>query len=92
MNDALNAIIHCERLETEIYGAWGWVGGNSFKHNAVLKKTGYKFGDKKNVGIFRPDDWQSKSRATFSMDEIRDTYGSAKPARSSRNAFTNDNG
>jgi|TARA_Y100001970_G_C14000084_1_gene732889 hypothetical protein len=92
LNDALNAIIHCARLDTEIYGAWVWVGGNSFKHNAVLKKTGYKFGNKKKRWYFRPDDWQSKGRGTFGMDEIGDTYGSEKPARPSRHAFTNDIG
>ncbi len=69
-----------------------WVCGNSFKHNAVLIKTGFKLAYKKKRWYFRPDDWQSKGRGTFSMDEIRDTYGSAKPARPSRNAFTNDIG
>lgn len=92
LNDALNAIIHCEGLEIEICGAWVWVGGNSFKHKAVLKKAGFKFASKKKRWYFRPDDWQSKGRGTFSMDEIRDTYGSAKPARPSRQVITNGNG
>ena len=69
-----------------------WVCGNSFKHNAVLKQTGYNFGDKKKCWYFRPDNWQSKGRGTFSMDVIGDTYGNEKPARPSRDAFTNDIG
>lgn len=79
LNAALNNIIHLEGLNIEICGAWLWVSGETFKHKTILKETGFKFASKKKSWYFRPENWKSASRGSYSMDDIRKTYGSTAP-------------
>jgi curved DNA-binding protein CbpA len=88
LNTALNAIIDLEGLVIEICGAWSWVTGDTYKHKAVLKETGFKFASKKKSWYFRPENWKSTSRGAFSMDDIRNQYGSAAPRRASHKILT----
>lgn len=87
VNDALNAVFGLDGLEIEICGAWVWVGGNTFKHKAVLKEAGYKYASKKKSWYFRPEDWHSSSRGSYSMEDIRGKYGSSKPSKPKREAL-----
>ncbi|MGH1404355.1 MAG: J domain-containing protein [Alphaproteobacteria bacterium] len=79
VNEALNKIINLDGLEIEVCGAWVWVSGETYTHKAILKEAGFKFASKKKSWYFRPEDWSSFSRGSYSMDYIRDKYGSAKP-------------
>ena len=88
LNAALNAIFDLEGLTLEICGAWLWVTGETFKHKLVLKETGFKFASKKKSWYFRPENWKSASRGSFSMEEIRDTYGSTQPVKPTRRSLT----
>lgn len=90
LNEALNAVIHLDGLEIEVCGAWVWVSGETFKHKAALKEAGFKFAPKKKSWYFRPADWQSASRGTFTMDDIRSKYGSAKPDRPTRRTLEDE--
>jgi hypothetical protein len=47
----------------------------------------FKYASKKKSWYFRPDDWNSSSCGAYSMDDIRDKYGSAKPSKPSREAL-----
>jgi hypothetical protein len=84
VNDALNAIIALAGLEIEICGAWVWVGGQTFTHREALKTAHFRYASKKKRWYFRPEDWRSSSRGQYSMDDIREKYGSVKPARKER--------
>lgn len=78
VNEALRAIVSLG-LEVEICGAWVWVGGNTFPHRRTLKAAGFIFASKKRRWYFRPENWRSSSRGSFTMDEIRHKYGSRRP-------------
>ena len=84
LNDALNAIIALDGLEIEVCGAWVWVGGNTRTHRQPLKAAGFFYASKKQRWYFRPENWRSSSRGQYSMDDIRDKYGSARPDRPRR--------
>ena len=79
LNDALNAIIALDGLEIEVCGAWVWVGGNTRTHRQPLKAAGFYYASKKQRWYFRPEGWRSFSRGNYSMDEIRERYGSEAP-------------
>lgn len=83
INGALNAIFDLEGLIIEVCGAWLWVSGDTFKYKTTLKETGFKFASKKKSWYFHPENWKSTSRGAFSMDDIRNQYGSAAPRRAS---------
>lgn len=81
VSEALNAILNLAGLEIEICGAWVWVSGDTFPHRTILKQAGFRFARRKRRWYFRPEDWVSRSRGAFSMAQIRDKYGSARPER-----------
>ena len=87
VNNALNAIFGLAGLDIEICGAWVWVSGETFKYKSVLKEAGFKFAAKKKSWYFRPQDWRSVSRGSYSMEDIRCKYGSSKPEHPSREAL-----
>ncbi|KZK95248.1 MULTISPECIES: DnaJ domain-containing protein [unclassified Pseudovibrio] len=87
LNAAINAIIDLDGLEIEICGAWVWVGGNTREHKETLKQAGFKYAKKKQKWNYRPSGWKSRSRGTYSMDDIRDAHGSTRPSRPSRRNY-----
>lgn len=84
LSDALNAIIALAGLNIEVCGAWVWVDGDTFPHRTILKEALFKYASKKKKWYFRPDDWTSSSRGSYSMDDIRQVYGSEKPEQPKR--------
>ena len=79
VNAALNAIIGLFGLDIEICGAWVWVSGATYAHRATLKAADFRYASKKQRWSFRPEGWRSVSRGAFSMNDIRDKYGSSTP-------------
>ncbi len=79
VNGALNAIVGLFGLDIEICGAWVWVSGATYAHRAALKAADFRYASKKQRWYFRPEGWRSSSRGKFSLDDIRDRYGSSAP-------------
>lgn len=77
LNKAINAIINLG-LNIEICGSWVWVSGNTKPHKEALKAAGFNWNSKKVKWSFRPAGYKSANRGRWSMDKIRDTYGSRK--------------
>lgn len=75
LNAALNAIINLG-LKIEICGAWIWASGNTKIHREALKTAGYLWSPKKTSWYFRPSEYKSYNRSSWSMEKIRSTYGS----------------
>ena len=90
LNDALNAILQLDGLVIEVCGAWLWVSGDTYKHKALLKKSGFKFAPRKKHWYFRPDDWVSSSRGAYSMEDIRNKFGSISPAPATREKLNSE--
>ena len=78
LNDALNVVQTMEGIEIEICGAWVWLTGNTYANKKILKDAGYKWAPKKKQWYFRPEEYKSFNRNTWSMDEIREQHGSFK--------------
>lgn len=75
LNEALNAIMGLS-LEIEICGAWIWLSGDTRPHKEWLKQNGFRWAPKKGRWFYRPDDYRSSSRGQWSMEKIREKYGS----------------
>jgi len=75
LSNALNNIIKFG-LNIEVCGAWVWVDGNTKPHKDTLKNNGFKWASKKLRWYYRPEDYKSSGRGTWSMSKIRERYGS----------------
>ena len=71
----VNAIIGLEGLKIEIVGKWIWVSGNTYPVKDILKSTGFKFAPVKKMWYYTFGE-RSKSRKEFTIDQIRNRYGS----------------
>ncbi len=78
LNDAINSIINLDGLNIEVCGSWVWVSGNTKPHKDIIKEAGYKWASKKKMWYFRPEDYKSRSRGKFSIDDIRNMHGSVE--------------
>lgn len=81
---ALQIAVTLTGVNIEICGAWVWLSGNTRAHSETLKRSketlpdnnGFRWAPKKKMWYYRPLDWRSSSRGSWSMEDIRDEYGS----------------
>lgn len=77
--EILEKIMFLDGLEIEICGSWVWVGGNTYAHKTELKNASFSYSAKKKMWYWKPYEttW-FKGKKSYTMDEIRNTYGSEK--------------
>ena len=79
--DIIEKLLRMDGVETEICGAWIWCSGSTKPHKEKLKEMGFKFSRKKCAWYWHQDGYKRWHDREFSMDEIRDMYGSQKYER-----------
>ena len=88
LNKVLNELFDLEGIEIEVCGNWIWITGNTKQHRVALgKKANGGIGcyfSKKDGGCwyYRPEEYKSKNRKKFSLDDIRSSHGSVKVKKS----------
>ena len=76
-----NELFRLDGLEVELCGRWLWIGGETRKHKDRLKALGCKWSKNKEKWSWHfPEDaaWQYKGKKSWSMDRIRDRFGSER--------------
>lgn len=76
--EILEKLIHLDGIEIEICGTWIWITGNTFTHREALKQLRFKYSKNKAAWYYHEEGYRKTSRKTFSLDEIRDLWGSEK--------------
>lgn len=74
--DIISNLVTMAGLEIEICGSWLWVGGNTKEHKDSLKGMGMRWAAKKRRWYKAPKNWKRRHHGEFTMDEIRERYGS----------------
>lgn len=74
--DLINKLINLDAINIEICGSWLWLTGNTFKHKELLKRLHFRFSNSKKAWYYRSEGYRKSSRKTYTLDEIRDLYGS----------------
>jgi len=75
--DLINKIINLEGLNVEICGSWIWISGNTKDHKEILKASKCRWAKKKMMWYFRAEEYKSRrSRGSYTIDDIRNKYGS----------------
>jgi len=87
LNDILNQLFALDGLVIEICGNWIWISGETKKHAKALGKNGIGcfYASKKKMWYFRPADYKSSGRGSWSIDKIREEHGSQTPKRKFNN-------
>lgn len=74
----LEKLIHIDGIEIEICGSWLWITGNTYPNRETLKELHFKYSKNKNAWYYHEEGYRKTSRKSFSLDEIRDLWGSEK--------------
>lgn len=73
---AVNAIASLSGINIELAGKWLWVSGNTYPIRNELKAAGFMFAPVKKMWYYKGT--ESAGRGKYSMEEIRNKYGSTK--------------
>lgn len=74
--DVINALVNLPGIKIEIIGNWIWITGNTYPHRQVLKELKFRFSKSKTAWYFHTADYRKNNNKTFTMDQIRDLFGS----------------
>lgn len=75
--DIISKIINLN-INIEIIGNWIWITGKTYPVKVKLKAAGFKWSKNKKAWYWHPAGYKKFSKKKFSLDEIRDLYGSQK--------------
>lgn len=76
LNAALVVACALSGVNVEVCGTWVWVTGETKQHKEALKAGGFFWASKKAAWYYRPADYKSYGRGTYTLDEIRAAHGS----------------
>lgn len=74
--DIISKIIFFEGITIELCGSWIWVSGNTKEYKEEFKIMGFRWAAKKKMWYWRNEKDATRSRGRYTMDEIREKYGS----------------
>ena len=86
------ALLRLDGITVELCGRWLWIGGDTKKHKDTLKAAGCRWSSTKKLWSWHfAEDGSHWHRSRYSMDQIRNKYGSATFSRAgSRGAADSD--
>ena len=74
--DIIEKLIRMNGVEIEIIGCFIWLSGNTKIYKEAIKSLGFKWHTTKKMWYKAPEDYRKKSKVSYSIDEIRNMYGS----------------
>jgi len=69
---------NCVGLTFEVCGIFLWIGGSTKEHKDSIKESGCWWSKNKFLWYWKPKSYKAKKHVTWSLDEIRESYGSVK--------------
>lgn len=76
--EIINELMKLENIDVEIVGSWLWVTGDTYSAKENLKALGFHYAKSKRAWYYHADDYRKLSRRKYTLDQIRDLYGSEK--------------
>jgi curved DNA-binding protein CbpA len=81
----INILVKMEGITIEIIGRFIWVEGNTKPYKDQLKEMKFRWHSKKVRWYLAPEDYVKRSRKDYSMDDLREMYGSQEVETRSAN-------
>ncbi len=80
----INALISLEGIEIELMGRWIWVSGNTKPHKEKLKELNFRWCKKKVAWSWHRAEDSTVSKGKYTLNEIREKYGSTTYKKSQK--------
>jgi len=75
--DLIIELMKMEDIIIEIIGCFVWVSGETKPHKEKLKELRFKWHSKKLCWFLAPEDYRRRIHKNYSLDEIRNMYGTS---------------
>lgn len=76
--DIISSLMKIPHLVIEICGCWIWIGGNTYENRHKLVELGCKWASKKKLWYYTTEPTTHKHKKEYTMNDIRNKYGSNK--------------
>lgn len=86
--DVINKVIHLDGVNIEIIGSWVWLTGNTSLYKDEIKAAGFWWSKNKKSWYFNGDDKKSRRRGRFTMDQLREKWGSEEIKKEKQERIT----
>jgi hypothetical protein len=74
--DIIASLLHIPGISIEICGSWVWITGNTYPIHDQLKALHFSYSGNKHAWYFHRDEYHKKSSKKFTLEEIREKFGS----------------
>lgn len=74
--DIINRLIKFQGVHIEICGSWLWITGCTIEYREELKNMKFRWSKSKVAWYYHHEDYRKFTKRTYTLDEIRDLYGS----------------
>lgn len=74
--DIIDALMKMSGITIEVIGSFVWVSGDTKPNKDQLKAMGFRWHSKKLNWYKSPEGYRKFNRKQYSMDEVRDMFGS----------------
>jgi len=78
----IEVLIKLDGLIIEICGRFLWLSGNTREHKETIKGLGFRWSNDKKAWYLAPKGYRKSSRTDWSMEDIRNKFGSETVERS----------
>ena len=82
--DLINKVIHFDGVTVEIIGSWIWLTGNTLIYKDEIKAAGFWWSKSKMAWYYNGDNKKSKRRGRYSMNALREKWGSQEVEKEER--------
>ena len=72
----IEKLITLDGVVIEIVGSWLWLTGNTYIYREQIKAIGFRWANSKKAWYYHTDECRKTSRKTFTLEQIRELYGS----------------
>lgn len=84
LREMIAKVVMLPGIVIEIIGNWLWLTGETKAVKETLKEYGFKYSPKKTAWYWHHGDYRRKHKKQFSMDDIRNMWGSEKVEKDER--------
>lgn len=85
--EIIEKLIHIDGINIEICGSWIWITGNTRLHKKEIKAAGCHWSKNKSAWYWHADGYKKRHKGAYTLDQIRDTYGSQKVSTTPKTAI-----
>lgn len=85
----VDIVFRMKDVDLELCGTWLWATGSTYQYRETFRDLGFRWSKSKRAWYYSPEGFTGRRKGYYSLNEIRQTYGSEKFQRASQKTSAN---